>query len=220
MRHMGRVDRTSRSSDQHLCQDLHLIGASAIEDKLQDGVPEAISTLLKADIKMWVLTGDKLETAINIARSCKLITENMSLVMLSETSIDVSSSRYSVYRLNVIFRKIILYLWIFKPEFSGLNFISIDTKVVLCFWIISNFTSNPFNAYFLRHGNHLEDFHIVWPPSVSNPVLYLSRDSVKRLQTRWTMRSGEMRKLRWSSVGRRSNTRCTPISDNPSSSSL
>lgn len=36
-----------------------LIGASAIEDKLQDGVPDAIANLALADIKIWVLTGDK-----------------------------------------------------------------------------------------------------------------------------------------------------------------
>ena len=74
-------------------QNLYLLGASAIEDKLQDGVPEAIATLSKADIKIWVLTGDKQETAINIGYSCKLIGENMSLVLLNQSSIDVSVIR-------------------------------------------------------------------------------------------------------------------------------
>lgn len=36
-----------------------LLGATAIEDKLQDGVPQTIETLAKANIKIWVLTGDK-----------------------------------------------------------------------------------------------------------------------------------------------------------------
>uniref|UniRef100_A0A8C5AP35 Phospholipid-transporting ATPase n=1 Tax=Gadus morhua TaxID=8049 RepID=A0A8C5AP35_GADMO len=49
--------------------DLLMIGASAIEDKLQDGVPETIANLAKADIKIWVLTGDKKETAENIGFS-------------------------------------------------------------------------------------------------------------------------------------------------------
>ena len=40
-------------------QDLQLIGATAIEDKLQDGVPETIANLAQAGIKIWVLTGDK-----------------------------------------------------------------------------------------------------------------------------------------------------------------
>lgn len=44
--------------------DLRLLGATAIEDKLQDGVPETIADLKRAGIKVWVATGDKLETAI------------------------------------------------------------------------------------------------------------------------------------------------------------
>lgn len=48
-------------------KDLVLIGSTAIEDKLQEGVPACIETLQRAGIKIWVLTGDKVETAINIA---------------------------------------------------------------------------------------------------------------------------------------------------------
>ncbi|KAB0368460.1 hypothetical protein FD755_020226 [Muntiacus reevesi] len=50
--------------------NLQLLGATAIEDKLQDQVPETIETLMKADIKIWILTGDKQETAINIVIIC------------------------------------------------------------------------------------------------------------------------------------------------------
>lgn len=50
-------------------QNLQLLGATAIEDKLQDKVPETIETLMKADIKIWILTGDKQETAINIGKT-------------------------------------------------------------------------------------------------------------------------------------------------------
>ena len=53
--------------------NLTLLGATAVEDKLQDEVPEVINDLQAANIKVWMLTGDKLETAENIARSCKLI---------------------------------------------------------------------------------------------------------------------------------------------------
>ena len=63
-------------------KDLLLIGATAIEDKLQDGVPDAIASLAQADIKIWVLTGDKLETAINIGYSCKLLTDDMREVFI------------------------------------------------------------------------------------------------------------------------------------------
>ncbi|CAH6779279.1 Atp8b3 [Phodopus roborovskii] len=58
-------------------QNLKLLGATAIEDKLQDGVPETIKCLKKGNIKMWVLTGDKPETAVNIGFACKLLSENM-----------------------------------------------------------------------------------------------------------------------------------------------
>lgn len=47
-------------------RDLRLLGATAIEDRLQDGVPETIADLKLAGIKIWVATGDKLETAIGI----------------------------------------------------------------------------------------------------------------------------------------------------------
>ena len=54
-----------------------LLGATAVEDKLQDEVPECIANLAKAGINLWVLTGDKLETAINIGYSCNLLTDEM-----------------------------------------------------------------------------------------------------------------------------------------------
>lgn len=63
-------------------RDMVLLGATAIEDKLQDGVPETISKLTEANIKIWVLTGDKTETAINIGYSCHLLTEDMKEVFV------------------------------------------------------------------------------------------------------------------------------------------
>ncbi|KAJ3083920.1 phospholipid transporting ATPase [Rhizoclosmatium hyalinum] len=68
--------------------DLILMGATAIEDKLQEGVPECIKTLLSAGIKLWVLTGDKLETAINIGLSCNLLSKNMNLILVRGASED------------------------------------------------------------------------------------------------------------------------------------
>ncbi|XP_066576698.1 phospholipid-transporting ATPase IA isoform X2 [Amia ocellicauda] len=69
-------------------KNLQLLGATAIEDKLQDKVPETIETLMKADIKIWILTGDKQETAINIGHSCKLLTKNMGLIVINEGTLD------------------------------------------------------------------------------------------------------------------------------------
>ena len=62
-----------------------LIGATAVEDRLQDDVPQTIHTLQQAGIKIWMLTGDKLETAENIGESCKLIQnkDTMDLTRLS-----------------------------------------------------------------------------------------------------------------------------------------
>ncbi|KAL1869075.1 hypothetical protein VTK73DRAFT_3383 [Phialemonium thermophilum] len=64
--------------------DFYLLGATAIEDRLQDGVPETIHTLQQAGIKVWVLTGDRQETAINIGMSCKLLSEDMMLLIVNE----------------------------------------------------------------------------------------------------------------------------------------
>ncbi|KAM7251637.1 hypothetical protein ACFE04_023520 [Oxalis oulophora] len=69
-------------------KDLILIGATAIEDKLQEGVPTCIETLARAGIKIWVLTGDKMETAINIAYACNLINNDMKqFIISSETDL-------------------------------------------------------------------------------------------------------------------------------------
>jgi phospholipid-transporting ATPase len=70
--------------------DFYLLGATAIEDRLQDGVPETIHTLQEAGIKVWVLTGDRQETAINIGMSCKLLSEDMMLLIVNEESADAT----------------------------------------------------------------------------------------------------------------------------------
>ncbi|XP_053742778.1 phospholipid-transporting ATPase ID [Synchiropus splendidus] len=63
-------------------QNLKLLGATAIEDKLQVGVTETITCLNRMDIKIWVLTGDKLETAVNIGYSCNLLRGDMNEVFV------------------------------------------------------------------------------------------------------------------------------------------
>ena len=63
-------------------QNLRYIGCSAIEDKLQEGVSVTIAKLIQADIRFFMLTGDKLETAIEIARSCQIIQEQMYVLIL------------------------------------------------------------------------------------------------------------------------------------------
>ncbi|CAH8514438.1 unnamed protein product [Schistosoma mattheei] len=69
-------------------QNLQLLGATAIEDRLQTGVPHTIANLMRAGISIWVLTGDKQETAINIGYSCQLLTQSISLLTMNTKSLD------------------------------------------------------------------------------------------------------------------------------------
>uniref|UniRef100_A0A914E2E4 Phospholipid-transporting ATPase n=2 Tax=Acrobeloides nanus TaxID=290746 RepID=A0A914E2E4_9BILA len=75
-------EETLEILNEEIEKDMVLLGATAIEDKLQDGVPATIANLTAANIKVWVLTGDKTETAINIGYSCKLLTEDMKEVFV------------------------------------------------------------------------------------------------------------------------------------------
>lgn len=78
----GKLDQAAEMIETKL----QLVGATAIEDKLQDDVPETIHTLQEAGIKIWVLTGDRQETAINIGMSCNLLSEDMNLLIVNEES--------------------------------------------------------------------------------------------------------------------------------------
>lgn len=73
-------------------QQLELGGATAIEDKLQKGVPDTIDRLRRANIKMWMLTGDKRETAINIGHSCRLIKDYSSITVLDSEAGEVEKN--------------------------------------------------------------------------------------------------------------------------------
>lgn len=75
-------------SAKRLENKLTLLGATGIEDRLQEGVPESIEALHKAGIKIWMLTGDKQETAVNIAYACKLLEPDDKLFFLNTQSKD------------------------------------------------------------------------------------------------------------------------------------
>ena len=77
----NREERIAESCDE-IERELILMGGTAIEDRLQDGVPESIALLAEAGIKLWVLTGDKVETAINIGYSCNLLDTSMEVLQL------------------------------------------------------------------------------------------------------------------------------------------
>lgn len=61
---------------------MEILGCTAIEDKLQEGVNDTIEKLRRAGIKVWMLTGDKRETAINIGYSCSLVKDYSTLIVL------------------------------------------------------------------------------------------------------------------------------------------
>ncbi|XVF74379.1 hypothetical protein PTKIN_Ptkin13bG0105800 [Pterospermum kingtungense] len=69
-------------------RDLILVGATAVEDKLQKGVPQCIDKLAQAGLKIWVLTGDKMETAINIGYSCSLLRQGMKQICITAANSD------------------------------------------------------------------------------------------------------------------------------------
>ena len=71
---------------EKLEHEFDLVGSTAIEDKLQDEVADTIEFMKKAGIKVWVLTGDKIETAINIGISCKLLNDNMETFIIDQRS--------------------------------------------------------------------------------------------------------------------------------------
>ncbi|PPQ99092.1 hypothetical protein CVT24_009358 [Panaeolus cyanescens] len=86
---MERREEQIEEVSNELEQNLHLLGATAIEDRLQDGVPETIADLKKAGIKVWVATGDKLETAIAIGRSTNLIGPDSNILIVRKGSIPI-----------------------------------------------------------------------------------------------------------------------------------
>ncbi|XP_051239576.1 probable phospholipid-transporting ATPase VD [Dicentrarchus labrax] len=88
-------------SAQRLETNLTLLGTTGIVDRLQEEVPETIEALQRAGIKVWVLTGDKKETAINIAYACKLLRPNDQLLTASCGSKDACAALLEQLKLEV-----------------------------------------------------------------------------------------------------------------------
>lgn len=84
------TDRNTRIAEVQakLENNLELLGATAVEDALQDNVKDTLESLRHAGIKVWVLTGDKVETALNIALSCGHIPENANKYFITECTAD------------------------------------------------------------------------------------------------------------------------------------
>jgi phospholipid-transporting ATPase len=81
------TDRAEKlaAAGAELEQGMEFLGLTAIEDRLQDEVPEVIADLAVAGIIVWMLTGDKEETAVNIGRSCNLVLPETKLLNLTKT---------------------------------------------------------------------------------------------------------------------------------------
>ncbi|XP_061472746.1 phospholipid-transporting ATPase VB isoform X1 [Rhineura floridana] len=85
-------DELLMETAQHLETKLTLLGATGIEDRLQDGVPDTIAAFREAGIQQWVLTGDKQETAVNIAYSCKLLDQRDTVFTINTESKETCES--------------------------------------------------------------------------------------------------------------------------------
>lgn len=92
-----REDKLEAISDS-IERELTLLGGTAIEDRLQEGVPDTIALLAEAGIKLWVLTGDKVETAINIGFSCNLLNNDMELIVFKIEDEQISSAEAELDR--------------------------------------------------------------------------------------------------------------------------
>ncbi|XP_027622758.1 probable phospholipid-transporting ATPase VB [Tupaia chinensis] len=85
-------DELLMETAQHLENRLTLLGATGIEDRLQEGVPDTIAALREAGIQLWVLTGDKQETAVNIAYSCGLLDQTDTVYSINTESQETCES--------------------------------------------------------------------------------------------------------------------------------
>ena len=96
------LDNKIEALEERIEQGLELIGCTAIEDKLQDGVPECIAQLAAAQIKIWVLTGDKEETAINIAVACNLVLPKayMDQIVINKDTADTAEKMEKILKME------------------------------------------------------------------------------------------------------------------------
>ena len=86
-------------------KNFKLIGSTAIEDELQDNVGEIINDIMITGIRVWMLTGDKLDTAKNIAISCKLFKEDMKIMEIKEhATVDGLKSQLKVMLNDNVFK--------------------------------------------------------------------------------------------------------------------
>lgn len=82
----GDRDKNLKDLAKEIETDLTLLGATAVEDSLQVNVKDAVSRLLEADIKVWMITGDKLETAENIGLMAGIVNHEMQIFYIANVN--------------------------------------------------------------------------------------------------------------------------------------
>uniref|UniRef100_A0A8C2T8F1 Phospholipid-transporting ATPase n=1 Tax=Coturnix japonica TaxID=93934 RepID=A0A8C2T8F1_COTJA len=112
-------DELLMETAQHLETKLTLLGATGIEDRLQDGVPDTIAALREAGVQIWVLTGDKQETAVNIAYSCKLLDQRDTVFTINTENKETCESL-----LNLTLEEVRKNYEVEKPQRKLFDFIS------------------------------------------------------------------------------------------------
>jgi magnesium-transporting ATPase (P-type) len=80
--------------------DLEIIGLSAVEDRLQPHVREAIQWIRDAGLRLWVLTGDKLETAVEIGRTSAVISTDSEMMVVAQETEDSIRAQLNAYRVR------------------------------------------------------------------------------------------------------------------------
>ena len=172
--------------------DLTLIGGTVVEDQLQDNVPQTIKELKSAGIKIWILTGDKLDTAENIGYSCHLLTDEQKIFIIKVMKNGVEREKISFSKeINIFFEEfqdfIIFLVKKYNLESKFLNDINIKKEnIINCDNIeiinsqsesqseneyhkpISNYISINFEIFnYLKEKGILEPFSII----IEAPIL-------------------------------------------------
>lgn len=160
-------------------RNLELAGATAIEDKLQDGVPEAIDKLRRAKIKLWMLTGDKRETAINIGHSCRLIKDYSTVRILDVETGDLSkriaaatldiTTGSIAHSVVVVDGKTLDYIMASKPLCNLFITLAISVDTVICCraspsqkaYLVQSIRENVNNAITLAIGDGANDIAMI-----------------------------------------------------------
>ena len=119
-------------------QNLYIIGTTIVEDKLQEKVPETIRDLRLAKIKVWMLTGDKMNTAYNIGLSCNLINKQMKIFNIcgiEPKKHEITLSIMNQHERNEVILNFAKEFQRFKGEFNSMEIpqygILVDEKALL-----------------------------------------------------------------------------------------